>query len=252
MTTVSKKAELRGASSTTRYNQFNIDVIAAGGKSATFTAAESKDWSNAGDAVAFYGQLWDSFYGFRTRDGGSSSNFPVFTIPSGQSYNAGNPNTKLLLMISNKFTITGTDYTPLDNLKFTHKTSIIKIPMKNTGTAATLKRISVTAASTSLIGEMYGYGVNTSDYTSMSIGWGFVAGEESKAANKTVTMTGINTAMTSTAKDYYLVVWPGAHGALTVTLTDSGDETKTFTYTAGLTSVAGTVYQFPVIDWASK
>lgn len=242
------------------FSTFNINEITDGGKKATFTDASGNEWENAGDAVAFYGKAYvEGKGGLSARTGGSSAYFPTFTYPESQNYTDGNPDTGLLLMTSNKVNINGTDYTPFQNLTFSHRSAIVKIPVKNTnGSSVTLKsiQISASAASCALRGEMYGYVVNKASFDNMESSWRWVVDQDTNAANKTVTLNNINVALTSSAQDYYIVIAPAkdgsTQGAITVTLTDSGENSKAFTFSTSLTAVAGKVYSFPVIDWGSK
>lgn len=246
------KEEFRPAgygSGTVGFQRFNVSSRSNENKNAEFTAQVTHDWTDAKAAVAFYARENIQAY-----FGGSNQYFVRLAYPSTQTYNiANNPRKELLYMRSNKVYITGNDFTPLQNLSFRHLTSIVKIPViDSNNNGVTLSSIGLDVTGTSIAGIWFGYSVPKDTYDNMNASFSWASGENSAARNKHVTLTGIDTEMTSTIKNYYIVIAPGAHGALTVTLTPSAGAAKVFTYSGDFSTDSGSVYNFPVIDWSAK
>ena len=249
------KSDLRPASGNGRLNTFNVTSISLDGKTASFVADEVHDWEDAGQARAIYGAVYGadvfgSYQGVQARTGGGDAYMLTATLGSFQRYSsANNPIKQLLFMTSQTVNISGTDYSPLQDLRFHHKTAIVKIPVKNTGGSITLKDIEITG--NKINGEYYGPWVNYTTYTP------FIGGDlssEASSGNRT-TLFSISSTLNSTLRYYYIVIWPGTTtaGNFKIKLRDSSDNTKTFTYNGGdFTAEAGHVYKFPVIDWNAK
>lgn len=247
------KSELRPTNSGD-FQIFNIDpsTISIDGKNADFTEAASpgKDWSNAGYCLAFYGKI-SSTDGWKARlnggDGGNSNALELFFAD--QDYSEGNPNPNKLFMKSAVFYIDGTEYSGLNNITFNPIVSLVKVPVKNTGASATLKQITLSGSEGYFKGGWAGHRVKKNEgYEGMEpTRWGYL---ENGAAD--VKMT-INQSMSSTVSYYYIIVPPYNHGTLTVTLTDSENNDKTFTLSSdNFTTVAGKIHRLPVLDWNSK
>ena len=243
------KAEFRPdgyGSGTVGFQRFNVSARSNENKNAEFTAQVVHDWTDAKAAVAFYARENIQAY-----FGGTNQYFVRLVYPSTQTYNnANNPRKELLYMKSNKVYITGSDFTPLQNLSFRHLTSIVKIPVMDSGdNGVTLSSIRLDVTGTSIAGIWFGHSVSKDTYDNMNDTFYWAGDQGSLVENKHVTLTGINTEMTSAVTDYYIVIAPGNHGKLTVTLTPSSGPAKVFTYKGDFNTVSGCVYNFPVIDW---
>ena len=246
------KAEFRPAgygSGTVGFQRFNVTSRSNENKNAEFTAKDAHDWTDAKAAVAFYARENIQAY-----FGGTNQYFVRLVYPSTQAYNIdNNPRKQLLYMRSDKVYITGADFTPLQNLSFRHLTSIVKIPVIDSGNnGVTLSSIRLDVTGTAICGIWYGFSVSKTTYDNMDTSFGWGSGEDKATGNKHVTLTGIDTEMTSTIKNFYIVIAPGTHGTLTVTLTPSAGDAKVFTYSGAFGTDPGKVYNFPVINWSAK
>lgn len=246
-------------------NLFTVDPssISVDGHSADFTYTGSVDWSGAGKIGAVYGPAGSDkdHPGFSiTNKLGDVANYVQLWYPRSQTYQAGGPNTTYLFM-----RVPPT--TNHDHLSFTNLTSVVKLPICDKGgSPITLKSIKLQCDDVPIGGRWYGYvtattangGEAANDYN-VSSSWSRVFDndktykglDEGGPYGNVTSLTSINQALTSADQYFYIVVAPGAHGNLTVTLTDSADNTKTWTI-ASFTSVSGRVYKFPEIDWSSK
>lgn len=246
-------------------NLFTVDPssISVDGHSADFTYTGSIDWSGADKIAAVYGPTGGSKSspGFMiTSKLGAVSNYVQLWYPRSQTYQAGGPKTTYLYMRA----VPTTDH---DHLSFQNLTSVVKLPICDKGgSPITLKSIKLQCDNEPIGGRWYGYvtattgngGTAANDYK-VSSSWGRTYDNEKSqpgldeggSYGNVTSLTSINQALTSADQYFYIVVAPGAHGNLTVTLTDSADNTKTWTI-ASFTSVAGRVYKFPEIDWSSK
>lgn len=247
-------------------NLFTVDPssISVDGHSADFTYTGSIDWSGAEKIAAVYGPKGaNSMYnpGFSiTTKLGNASNYVQLWYPRNQTYQAGGPKTTYLYMRA----LPTTDH---DHLSFRNLTSVVKLPICDKGVSPiTLKSIKLQCDNEPIGGRWYGYatattsngGTAANDYN-VSSSWSRTYDnvktnpglDEGGVYGNVTSLTSINQALTSADQYFYIVVAPGAHGNLTVTLTDSADNTKTWTI-ASFTSVAGRVYKFPEIDWSSK
>ncbi len=251
-----KKSTLRGS-----LQSFTIGTagdITNAGQTATFTEDSPADWSDAGYAVALVGQ--DLYLA----SGGASAYGPRFSLPETYSYNHGNPNTRLIYMFSNRIDIKGTDYSPFSNLTFTPIVSIVKVPVTATSTSSfVLNTIKLEADSENvaagtnegfipLVGIGIGNRSNTLDYSVLAEdGWSWPYREHPAYDKKfSVTLQSIGqTINKDETKNFYIIVAPGDHGSLKVTLNGS----KVYTLnTAHFTTARGKIHRLPVLDWDDK
>ena len=246
-------------------NLFTVDPssISVDGHSADFTYTGSVDWSGAGKIAAVYGPYGTS----KTSPGflitstlGAMANYVQLWYPRNQTYQAGGPNTTYLYMRADLTT----DH---DHLSFRNMTSVVKLPICDKGVSPiTLKSIKLQCNNDPIGGRWYGYttattekgGTAANDYN-VNSSWSVTSDnnkskdglDEGGTYGNVTSLTSINEALTKADQYFYIVVAPGAHGQLTVTLTDSYDNTKSWTI-ASFTSVAGKVYKFPEIDWSAE
>lgn len=244
-------------------NQFNMipGSLKSEGKLASFAYAGSANWSNAGDCVALYGKNDAPAYsGWTTRTGGTDGaqyflclNYPGAFPGAQQDFSRGNPQKEYLYMKTSKFTISGTDYSPMDHLTFQPVVSLVKVPVKSSGSEATLSSITLTCTGTALKGEWSGHKVPKSTYSGMDTSWGWTSGADTNDANKVAVLRNINQVMNGTTKYYYIVVAPGNHEVLTVTLTPTEGVARSFTLSgSSFTTTAGRITRLPVLDWGTK
>jgi hypothetical protein len=259
--------------------EFSIDPssISADGKRAFFTGTGLEE----GDLLAIiYGPYRTSTevhtihaYGGWERSG-SSNNPPASTpsyqaafVPMWQEYVDGGPKTEYLLMANAD---ADGDLYASNNPGATFKNlmSIIKLPVKNTGTSRTLSSIKLECSNAPISGKFMAF-----DHGDLMTPGKFIFRATSvnhKNVNKEnnnaivlnddgtlasgnwgswVMLKDINVELTATDRNFYLVVFPGAHGTLTFTLTDTNNNTKTVEWDSNVTTESGKIYNFASVDW---
>ena len=253
-----KKSELRG--SLQPFTILSSGDITNAGQTASFTedTPAGDDWSDSGYAVALVGQ--DLYLA----SGGVSAYGPRFNLPVTYSYAHGNPNTRLIYMFSNRINIEGTNYSPFSNLTFTPIVSIVKVPVTATSTSSfVLNTIKLEADSENVAAgtnagfiPLAGIGIgnrsSTTDYSVLAEdGWSWPYREHPDYDSKfSVTLQSIGqTINKDETKNFYIIVAPGDHGSLKVTLNGS----KVYTLnTEHFTTARGKIHRLPVLDWDDK
>ena len=272
------KIYLMGAHSGSAFwklNEFDIipGSIRDGNKKATFSEVGTpKDWSGVTKFCAVYGKIMTGSAalpndGIRIQGdspapvgndySGVGQNYVGIYYPINQVYNAAGPDPQYLYMISDVVD------NPAD-IVFHNVCSLVKIPVK--GTSTTLSSIKLTVGG-------HGYGVAGAHATyrhtnvELQLGSGQAVVGPSYGNNYNfdpwdgstgtfanwVMLSGINEALTSTPKYFYLIIAPGEHSnKITITLTDNANNSKDFNYSEYLTTEGGKIYNLPVIDWDSK
>ena len=253
-----KKSELRG--SLQPFTILSSGDITNAGQTASFTedVPAGDDWSDSGYAVALVGQ--DLYLA----SGGVSAYGPRFQLPTNYVYSHGNPNTRKIYMFSNRVNIVGTDYSPFSNLTFTPIVSIVKVPVTaTTSDSFVLNTIRLDADSENvaagtnagfkvLTGTAIGNRSDTNDYSKLAEdGWSWPYSshpDDDKFFSATLQSIGV-TINKGETKNFYIIVAPGDHGSLKVTLNGS----KVYTLnTEHFTTARGKIHRLPVLDWDDK
>ena len=251
-----------------RLNRFDIDpaTIRNSGKTASFVDMSGKDWTGAEKFCVVYGSVGANSV-IANRDGGwwvagtspadgSDQNYFALKNACWQVYAAGGPRPQYLAMYSDVVS-------NLDDVQFRNLMSIIKLPVKTSGAAHTLSSIKVVCSGVSISGQFGTYRHTNSILTlggpkEFSLSYGNSTSDTPIAEDFStgsrgnwVLLKDINVPLTSTDQYFYLVVFPGSHGTLTFTLTDTASNTKVITWDTAFTSQSGKIYNFPSVDWNS-
>lgn len=216
----------------------------AGTKTASFTG--TRDFGSATKLAAFYGNNFA-----KSGTPGTGSCYVQCTYPTTQSYASG-PKAYL------HFKTDATLLTNISSMTFKSLDCIVKIPVKGSG--VTLSSIKLECDSRPLAGRWYGMvtqGGEAPDYN-FGVGGSWSAAYDNSPGmseyKNTVTLTGIDEALTDDAKFFYIVVANAQagsgttnHGQITVTLTPSAGDPVVKVF-ANFTSRAGKIYKFPEVD----
>lgn len=263
-------------------NSFSL-TSAAGSSRATFSSDGSVDFSGTPCYAAYYGlksSLTSASY-TQYRSSNETTRYNSFGLlvadmpsrfyggntylgyffPWTQKYSVSGPDESLLLMGSTKESSTS-----LTNLEFKNLTSILKFKIKDSrsdGNRATLDKIQVVCDNKPISGFCIGHMLGSIDrtgardstfvknyylptsydnkntYSSITAGGSY---------GDTVILEDINTPLTNGEQIFYIVVLPGAHGSLSVTLTPTSGSSKVYNMSS-FTSNQGTIHTFPVIDF---
>ena len=243
-------------------------TLSDGAGTATASFAGTKTWGATHMMAAFYGLkattfgtehpgwlLWGTS-GHGT-PGVSAQAYVCLEYPYEQTYQAGGPKAEYLFMHSGLTSIEN-----IDKIQFRNLTSIVKIPVKGEG--KTLSSIKIVCTGSSIGGRWYRYNCGLDALGSGAPDYGWTSGADvfTRYYNNTssyspeseggswgnqVTLKNINVALTATDQYFYLVVAPGSHGKLTVTLTPTSGEPVVKTFNS-FTSAAGMIYLFPEVD----
>ncbi len=230
------------------FNQFNL-TSGAGSNIAAFkdvSGLTASDWAKGDAFIAVLGATGPNY---QARNGWHvASEYPGMSVPENQIYQDGGPKEDYLWMISE---VTA----DLKRFNFRNVMSIIKVPVKCKASSGPVNLTQIRLRVTS--GDGLAAATNLSPILRKTHTWTIGAtpvfnGTPNNSFH-TVNLTGITGSLTTTARDFYIVTYPGTRTGLTITLMAEGEEDKTFTYSeSSFTTTAGKITVLPEIDWASK